>query len=57
MDVDKNILLNEKTAEKFADLIAKTLLPDVKILENLSVPDSKIKFDGDKWTWEIPKHN
>lgn len=50
---DKEILLNKDVAQKFADMIAKCLMPDVKILEQLSIPNSNIKLDGKEFKWEL----
>lgn len=54
---DKEILLNKDVAQKFADMIAKCLMPDVKILERLSTPNYNIKLDDKEFKWEYKLPN
>jgi len=57
MEKDKEILLNRGVAQKLADMVAKCLMPDVKILEQLSIPNSNIKLDGKEFKWEYKLPN
>ncbi len=52
-DKDKEILFSEEAQKKFAEMMAKLFMPDTKILEQLGAPSGDIKFNEDKWTYEI----
>lgn len=56
MDKDKEILFSQETQQKFAELLAKWLMPDMKYLEELSNMKTETRVtswekDG-KWVWE-----
>ena len=62
MEKDKEILFNEDVAKKLADMLAKCLMPDTKILEQLSMPKNpnlEIEQEKDgsfKWTYKLPNN-
>lgn len=53
---DKEILFSEEAQRMFAEMLAKWLMPDIKILEQLSPPSSNIEVNEDKWTFEIKEN-
>jgi hypothetical protein len=55
MEKDKEILFSEVAQIKFAEMIAKCLMPDTRILEQLSMPSSNIEVDSENFTYTIKK--
>lgn len=53
---DKEILFSEEAIKWFADIMAKALLPDTKILEQLDIPTENIEIDAESFTYKIKSH-